>query len=82
MGGVEGLSERDWEGRRLRSGDVLIGVRDLRQRCIMTTFDPDTLEQNLGVLRRVQTNFGGFLGLNCFVIQGGRISVGDAIELD
>src|SRR5213593_3927054 len=49
IGGVSGLAERTWEGARLRIGDVVIGVQDLRQRCIMTTFDPDTLEQDAGV---------------------------------
>ena len=81
IGGVSGLSEREWEGRRLQIGDVVIGIGDLRQRCIMTAFDPDTLEQDLGVLRRVQTEFGGFLGLNCFVIRGGTISAGAPADI-
>ena len=56
IGGVPGLSERQWEGAQLRIGAVMIGMDDLRERCIMTTFDPDTGEQDLGVLRRVQRN--------------------------
>jgi len=59
IGGVEGLSERPWEGARLRIGQVVIGMDDLRGRCIMTTFDPDTGDQDLNVLRRVQKEFGG-----------------------
>ncbi|MGQ0695473.1 MAG: MOSC N-terminal beta barrel domain-containing protein, partial [Nitrospiraceae bacterium] len=43
IGGVEGLAERSWPGQCLRIGDIIIGVQDLRGRCIMTTFDPDTL---------------------------------------
>jgi hypothetical protein len=43
----------------------------------MTTFDPDTGEQDLGVLRRVQKEFGGVLGLNSYVITPGHDSVGD-----
>jgi uncharacterized protein YcbX len=81
IGGVDGLSERQWEGGRLRVGPVVIGVEDLRTRCVMTTFDPDSGEQDLGVLRRVQREFNGRLGLNCYVIAPGRISVGDAVEL-
>src|SRR5213592_127044 len=57
IGGVPGLAERAWEGARLRIGDVVIGVQDLRQRCIMTTFDPDTLEQDTGVLHRINREF-------------------------
>jgi len=59
---------------------VVIGIADLRARCIMTTFDPDTLQQDLSVLRRVQLEFGGRLGLNCYVLVPGHIAVGDNVE--
>ena len=81
IGGVEGLSERQWEGAQLRIGEVVIGMDDLRGRCIMTTFDPDTGKQDLSVLRRVQKQFDGVLGLNSNVVNPGRISVGDPVEL-
>ena len=38
IGGVEGLDERTWPGNRLRIGEVVIGVQDLRGRCVVTTF--------------------------------------------
>ena len=81
IGGVTGLSERQWEGARLRIGPVMIGMDDLRERCIMTTFDPDSGEQDLEVLRRVQKHFMGRLGLNSYVVVPGRISVGDTVAL-
>lgn len=81
IGGVEGLSERQWEGAQLRISEVVIGMDDLRGRCIMTTFDPDTGKQDLSVLRRVQKEFDGVLGLNSYVVTPGRISVGDPVEL-
>jgi uncharacterized protein YcbX len=81
IGGVPGLAERQWEGGQLRIGPVLIGMEDLRGRCIMTTFDPDSGAQDLGVLQRVQKEFDGRLGLNCYVATPGRLSVGDAVEL-
>ena len=81
IGGVAGLAEREWEGSQLRIGAVVIGMQDLRARCIMTTFDPDSGAQDLGVLRRVQREFEGTLGLNSYVVSPGRISVGDAVEL-
>jgi len=80
IGGVPGLSERDWEGGALRIGEVVIGIEDLRTRCIMTTFDPDTQKQDLNVLRRVQKEFAGRLGLNCYVVVPGHIAVGDSVE--
>ncbi len=81
IGGVAGLAERDWEGRALRAGGVVIGVRDLRQRCIMTTFDPDTLEQDVEVLKGIHRRFGGRLALNAYVVRGGTLSVGEPVEL-
>ena len=81
IGGVDGLSERQWEGAQLQIGDVVIGMHDLRSRCIMTTFDPDTGKQDLSVLRRVQKEFDGVLGLNSYVVTPGRIAVGDPVEL-
>ena len=81
IGGVPGLTERQWEGAQLRIGSAVIGIQDLRTRCIMTTFDPDSGHQDLEVLRRVQKDFNGRLGLNSFVIGPGRISVGDTAEL-
>lgn len=80
VGGVAGLSERKWEGGTLRIGEVVIGIEDLRTRCIMTTYDPDTQEQDLDVLRRVQKEFAGRLGLNCYVVVPGHIKVGDSVE--
>jgi uncharacterized protein len=78
---VDGLAEREWEGARLRIGAAVIGMVDLRSRCIMTTFDPDSGQQDLEVLKRIQRDFNGRLGLNSFVVSPGRISAGDAVEL-
>ncbi len=81
IGGVEGLTERDWPGGCLRIGKVLIGVQDLRLRCIMTSYDPDTLVQDKNITRGVYRRFEGKLALNCFVIEGGEIAVGDEVQL-
>lgn len=81
IGGVEGLSERDWPGACLRIGKVLIGVRDLRLRCVMTSYDPDTLVQDKAITRSIYQRFDGKLALNCFVIERGEIAVGDEVQL-
>jgi hypothetical protein len=81
IGGVQELEEREWPGRRLRIGNVLIGVQDLRARCVMTTFDPDTLQQSPRVLKEIVAKFDGRLALNCSVLQGGEIRIGDRVEL-
>ncbi|HEU4402103.1 MAG TPA: MOSC N-terminal beta barrel domain-containing protein [Candidatus Polarisedimenticolia bacterium] len=81
VGGVKGLAEREWEGRLLRAGGAILGVRDLRARCVMTTFDPSTLEQDVDVLRRIQEKFDGRLALNCSVVGAATIAVGDRVDL-
>jgi MOSC domain-containing protein len=81
IGGVEGLAERSWEGRLLRIGEVLILLHSLRGRCIVTTYDPDTLEQDVGVLRDIGQRFDGTLALNSAVLEPGLVRVGDRAEL-
>ena len=81
IGGVEGLTESQWPGACLRIGKVLIGVQDLRLRCIMTSYDPDTLVQDKEITRGIYRRFAGKLALNCFVIEGGEIAVGDEVQL-
>jgi len=81
VGGVEGLAEREWPGASLGVGKVLIGVQDLRLRCIMTSYDPDTLAQDKEITRSIYRRFEGKLALNCFVIEGGEIAVGDEVQL-
>jgi uncharacterized protein YcbX len=79
--GVDGLAERQWPGRRLRIGAVVIEVAKLRGRCVMTTYDPDTQEQDLSVLKRIASEFGGRMALDSDVIEAGTIAVGDRVEL-
>jgi hypothetical protein len=81
VGGVDGQSERSWPGQRLQSGNVLIEIAQLRMRCVMTTFDPDTLEQDLSVLKNIVRKAGGKLALDCSVRSAGLLRVGDPIEL-
>ena len=81
LGGVPGLAERDWEGRTLYVGDVVIRLDSLRGRCVMTTWDPDTQVQDPTVLRRIVQEFGGKMALNAEVLTPGWISVGDPVEL-
>lgn len=81
IGGVEGLAERLWEGRRIRIGGAVIQAADLRGRCVMITYDPDTQVQDLNVLKRIVRDYEGTFCLNCSVLQGGLIREGDPVEL-
>jgi uncharacterized protein YcbX len=81
VAGVNGLAEREWPGRRARIGGAIIGFKKLRGRCVMTTYDPDTLEHDPTVLRRIVQEMGGRLALDSYVVRGGRIALGDPLEL-
>ena len=81
VGGVSGLEEREWPGGELVIGDVVIGIQDLRARCIMTTYDPDSLAPDPQVLRDIVQRFGGKLALNCDVLRGGSIQVNQEVEI-
>ena len=81
IGGVEGLDERTWPGRKLRIGEVIIDIDSLRGRCIMTTYDPDTLRQDPAVLQDIVERFDGQLALNCAVERGGEISLQQEVEV-
>ena len=81
VGGVEGLTERSWPGRRLRIGGAIIEATQLRGRCVMTTYDPDTLKQDLNVLRRIVRELDGTMALDCSVVEGGSIHEGDPVSV-
>jgi uncharacterized protein YcbX len=81
IGGVDGLEEREWPGRCLRIGEVVIAIRDLRGRCVMTTFDPDTIEQDRQVLLTIVKRFGGRLALNATALRRGVLRRGERVEV-
>lgn len=81
IGGVSGYAERTWEGQTLAVGEAVIAAVDLRRRCIMTTFDPDTAEQDYEVLKRIHRELDGTFALNCRVEKPGRIRKGDRVHL-
>lgn len=82
ISGVKGLEERTWPGSTIRIGEVLIAVVDLRGRCVMTTFDPDTLAHDPEVLEDIVRRFGGKLALNCHVLKAGVIQNQQPVDLD
>lgn len=81
IGGVEGLAEFEWPGRVLAINDARVRLVSRRQRCIMTTFDPDTAEQDRNVLLDIHERFGGELALDAEVLVPGAIAVGDPVSL-
>lgn len=81
VGGVAGLAEREWVGRELAVGDAVLAAREPCERCGVTTIDPDTIEVDPGVLRRVNERFDGILGIYCEVARPGTIALGDEVVI-
>jgi uncharacterized protein YcbX len=82
IGGVAGLEERTWPGRRLRIGEAVIRVAQLRARCVMTTYDPDTLKQDRNILTNIVSQLGGTMALDCAVESEGWIQVGEPVAFE
>jgi uncharacterized protein YcbX len=81
IGDVPGLAERSWEGRVIAIGPAVLYLDSLRLRCVMTTYDPDTLRRDPEVLRDIHRRFGGTLALNTTVLRPGTVRVGDPVSL-
>ncbi len=81
IGGVPAGAERTWPGRALQIGDATIGILKVRARCVVTTIDPDSGDQDVDVLRTINARFGGEIALDSWVIAPGTIRVGDTVEL-
>jgi uncharacterized protein len=81
IAGVDNLDEVTWPGATLKIGHAVVRLDSLRQRCPMTTVDPDTLERDRAVLRDIMDRFDGRLALNADVTRPGTIRVGDPVEL-
>ena len=56
-------------------------IHSRRPRCIVTSIDPETVEQDLDVFRRIRRDFANLMALNCWVVISGRIRVGDTARL-
>ncbi len=81
VGGVEGLMERTWPGQRLQIGKVILHMAQLRGRCVMTTYDPDTQKQDLNILKRIVRELDGVMALDTAVEAGGQIREGDPVTI-
>ena len=78
---VPELEERKWPGRTIAIGDVRIYAEKLRDRCVMTTFHPDTQVQDPSLLIRIVRELDGSTALDSSVTTPGRIHVGDPVHI-
>lgn len=82
LAGAPAWSEFDWVGREVMMGGARLRVTKRTIRCAATEVNPDTAERDADPLRELRAFYGhADLGVHAEVLEGGRIAVGDAIEL-
>lgn len=79
VAGTAPREEESWIGREVRVGGATLAVRYACERCVVTTIDPDDLEVDPSVLKRVDADFGGCFGVVCEVAEPGTVVVGDPV---
>lgn len=77
-----GFLEDELVGQTLRIGSTAtIKILERTPRCKLITLDPETAEENPGVLLCVARNHGGKAGVYAVVLREGAIRTGDAVTL-
>lgn len=76
------IDESNWIGKRLRIGSAELQVDSFCERCTLITTDPDTLEKDSTLLRKVNEEMKLSFGVYASVIQTGQIQLGEKVYLD
>jgi hypothetical protein len=77
-----GAGEDELVGRSVRIGDVVLDVQKQIDRCVMVTRpQPDGIERDLDVLRTINRERAGNLGIGALVRTPGTMSAGDVLEV-
>jgi uncharacterized protein YcbX len=80
--GAPAWSELDWVGQELLAGGARLRVRKRIPRCAATEVNPETAARDAHPVAELRAAFGHHdCGIYAEVIEGGRIAVGDAVEL-
>jgi uncharacterized protein YcbX len=79
---VPAWSELGWEGGELAlEGGVRLRLLHPCERCAIPTRDPDTQDKWPGLLKHLNAEHQQVFGVNARVVANGRVSVGEAVEL-
>ncbi len=82
---IEGTApweEFDWIGRRLRIGEAELEVEERIGRCLATTANPETGRRDADTLGALQDGWGHRdFGVYARVVRGGRVAIGDRVEV-
>jgi uncharacterized protein YcbX len=75
------LNESDWIGKRLSMGSAELQVDIYCERCSIITIDPDTLERDTSLLKKVNEEMNLNFGVYASIKKTGQIQVGDKVYL-
>jgi uncharacterized protein len=75
------VDEDSLVGSRIRLGGVVATVTKQVSRCVMVTRPQPGLERDLDVLRRINRERDGHLGIGTLIEQAGEIRIGDRVEV-
>jgi hypothetical protein len=78
--GRRGFVELDW-GKRVRVGEAMLELTVPCARCVMTTLPQQDLPKDPSVLRTIVRESEQNVGLYASVVEGGRVRVGDPVEV-
>jgi len=73
--------EGNWIGKRLIMGNTELQVDEYCERCSMITIDPDTLERDSSLIKKVNEEMNLRFGMYAAVIQPGEVKIGDRLYL-
>jgi uncharacterized protein YcbX len=80
--GAAPFAELDWVGRDVLLGGARLKVFRRTKRCAATEVNPTTAERDARPPRWLMEQYGhADLGIYATVLEGGRVAVGDALEL-
>jgi uncharacterized protein YcbX len=75
------FGEEDWIGRRIAVGSAELQVDKYCDRCSMVTLDPDTLERDATLLKKINAEMNLNFGVYASVKKTGHIRVGEKLVL-
>jgi uncharacterized protein YcbX len=75
------INEVDWIGKRLLIGNAEFQIETSCERCSLITIDPDSLERDASLLRKVNDAMGLKFGVYASVKKTGQVHVGDKVYL-
>jgi uncharacterized protein YcbX len=75
------FDEGDWMGKQLEVGDAALQVDQYCERCSMITLDPDSLERDASLLKRVNEELNLKFGVYASVKQTGNVRIGDKVYI-